>query len=110
MGKIFAGIEQKIGGNMEHNLVLKNFGNLPALFQWDEKLIPDHLNAIFEPARGTIPPHSEIPVRFIFTVYTGGDLSEFFTCDIADIEFPLTFELKADVFGLSVSYEAPDEM
>jgi hypothetical protein len=37
-------------------------------------------------------------------------MNEFFLCDIADIETPLAFELKADVFGLSVSYESPDDV
>jgi hypothetical protein len=28
-------------------------------FQWDEKCVQDEIEAYFEPARGTIPPHSE---------------------------------------------------
>lgn len=36
-------------------------------------------------------------------------MNEVFICEIQDVEFPLGFEMKADVFGLSVSYEVTDE-
>ena len=36
-------------------------------------------------------------------------MNEVFLCEIQDVEFPLGFEMKADVFGLSVSYEVTDE-
>jgi len=33
-----------------------------------------------------------------------------FCCEIMDKEYPLAFEVNADVFGLSVSHELPDEI
>lgn len=109
MGKIFAGVEQNIDEEHEKCLVLKNYGNLPALFHWEEKADEEQVVAYFEPARGTIPPKGEVIVRFRYTVYVGGMMNEVFKCEIQDVEFPLGFELKADVFGLSVSYEVTDE-
>lgn len=46
---------------------------------------------MFEPARGTIAPHSEFVVNIKLTSYIGGDLSEIFTCDVTDLDFPLGF-------------------
>jgi hypothetical protein len=91
LGKIFAGINQTIDSGSQHCLVLKNYGNLPALFHWQEEAEPDHIVAYFEPARGTIPPKSEVVIRFNYTVYTGGMLNHVFICDIQDNEFALGF-------------------
>jgi hypothetical protein len=33
-----------------------------------------------------------------------------FMCQIMDWEYPLSFSVKADVFGLSVTHELPEDM
>ena len=38
----------------------------------------------------------------------GGLLEEIFTCDVTDLEFPLGFVCKANVFGLRVVHTLPD--
>ena len=88
---------------------MKNFGNLPAVFHWEEKMDGERVVARFEPSRGTIPPKSEIAVHFSVTVYYGGAINELFICNIQDVELPIGFEMKADSFGLSVAYESTDD-
>ena len=107
MGRLYAGIQEIIWPEDEWGIVLKNYGNIPVQFQWDEKMIPDRVYAQFEPARGVIPPHSEQEIRFDFTLYVGGAYEEIFTCHIMDQEYPLAFMMTADVFGLQVSHEMP---
>jgi len=77
---------------------------------WHEKWIPDRITASFEPTRGVIPPHSEQEIWFDFTLFTGGNFFEIFTCEIMDMEIPLSFSISADVFGLQVIHELPDEI
>lgn len=48
-------------------------------------------------------------IYFSITVYSGGNINELFMCNIQDIELPIGFELIADSFGLSVSYESLEE-
>jgi hypothetical protein len=72
--------------------------------------VQDIIEATFEPARGIIEPHSEQVIRFDFTLYTGGQFEEMFTCEIMDKEYPLAFIIKADVFGLQVAHELPEEV
>ena len=48
-------------------------------------------------------------IHFSVTVYYGGNIDELFICNIQDVELPLGFEMKADSFGLTVSYEAMDD-
>jgi hypothetical protein len=43
---------------------LKNYGNIPAQFAWEEKINQDKIVARFEPKRGIIPPKSEIRIAF----------------------------------------------
>ena len=43
------------------------------------------------------------------TFYTGGNLNDLFLCDIADMELPIGFELRADAYGLNVSYETQED-
>ena len=90
-------------------MTLTNYGNLPAVFSWEEKLDSDKIITRFEPARGTIPPKSKVEIYFSVTVYIGGNINELFICNIDDVELPLGFELNADAFGLNVSYETTDD-
>ena len=43
------------------------------------------------------------------TFYTGGNLNDLFLCDIADMELPIGFEMRADAYGLNVSYETQED-
>ena len=112
LGKIYAGIKQRINANHEQCIMLKNYGNIPAKFQWNEKMIPDKLKIQLEPARGTIAPHSEFVVNIKLTAYLGGSLNEIIyeehLSNTSDIDFPLGFVIKADVFGLKVAHTLPD--
>lgn len=38
MGRIYAGVTEVIDYDHKHSIVLKNYGNLPAMFQWEEKI------------------------------------------------------------------------
>jgi hypothetical protein len=109
LGRIYAGVTEVVDYDHKQGIVIKNYGNLPALFQWEEKADSDKIIARFEPSRGTIPPKSEIQIYFSVTVYTGGNINELFICNIDDVEIPLGFEFHADSFGLNVSYETTDE-
>lgn len=45
-------------------IILKNYGNIPAQFNWEEKIDTERIVARFEPKRGVIPPKSEIKIFF----------------------------------------------
>ena len=42
-------------------------------------------------------------------MFIGGYINELFLCDIDDLELPLGFEMRADAFGLNVTYESVEE-
>ena len=108
LGTIYAGVAEKVDIDHKQSIVLKNYGNIPAQFSWEEKVEPDRIVARFEPKRGIIPPKSEVRVYFQATLYYGGVVEELFICNVEDLEIPLGFELKADSFGLNVSHEIAD--
>ena len=109
LGKIYAGVQEKIESDHKQSIVLKNYGNLPATFQWEEIVNPERLIIRFEPRRGVIQPKSEVRINFNLTLYYGGIVDELFICNIDDLEIPLGFEFAAESFGLNVSHEiAPD--
>ena len=85
--------------------MLKNYGNLPAKYKWDEVNDPERMIIRFDPPRGTIPPHSEIKVAFQVICYIGGQLDELLICDVEDYEVPIGFSMRANAYGLNVSYE-----
>lgn len=67
LGRIYAGVPEVInydGKYTKQHLVLKNYGNLPAKYKWEEINDPERMIIRFDPPRGTIPPHSEIKVAF----------------------------------------------
>lgn len=87
LGKIYAGVTEVVDYDHKQCIVLKNFGNLPALFQWEENNdVEDETQGgsvvRFEPSRGTIPPKSEVQIYFSITVYSGGNINELFMCNI----------------------------
>lgn len=112
LGRIYAGVTEYINPQSRHQkqyLVMKNYGNLPATFKWEQKNDPDKVVAIFEPSQGVIQPKSELKIKMTVTVYTGGNLNELFLCDINDMELPIGFEMLADAYGLTVSYETKQD-
>jgi len=109
LGRIYAGVTETVDVGGKQSLVIKNYGNLPVIFHWEEKIDPDRIIARFEPSRGTIPPKSEIQIFFSCTVFFGGNINELFICEVQDLDLPLGFELHADSFGLSVGYEIAED-
>lgn len=105
LGKIYAGVQEKVDIDNKQCIILKNYGNLPAQFAWEEKVDPERISARFEPRRGLIPPKSEVRVSFTTTIFYGGHIDELLICNIEDLEVPLGFELEAESFGLNVSHE-----
>jgi hypothetical protein len=109
LGKIYAGVTEVIDEDHKQAIVLRNYGNIPASFHWNEKVDSNSIIARFEPAKGIIPPKSEVAIYFSATIFIGGNIDELFICDIDDLEIPLGFELHADAFGLNVIYESTEE-
>ena len=112
LGRIYAGVTEYVNPQSKHqrsSLVLKNYGNLPAHFRWEQMNDAEKCIAQFEPGSGVIPPKTEIKIKMSVTVYTGGNLSELFLCNIQDMELPVGFEMLADAYGLNVSYETQDD-
>lgn len=112
LGRIYAGVPEYVNPQSKHqksSLVLKNYGNLPAHFRWQQKNDPDTIIARFEPAAGVIQPRTEVKIKMSVTVFTGGNLNELFLCDINDMELPIGFEMLADAYGLNVSYETQED-
>tara|TARA_B100000519_G_C13800970_1_gene231137 strand:+ start:74 stop:337 length:264 start_codon:yes stop_codon:yes gene_type:complete len=85
LGRIYAGVTEYINPQSKHqksSLILKNYGNLPAHFKWEQMNDPEKCIAQFEPGSGVIPPKTDIKIKMSVTVYTGGNLSELFLCNI----------------------------
>jgi len=59
LGTIYAGVPVLINRG---ELSIKNYGNLPAQFHWEERIEQDRTVVRFEPSRGVIPPKSETKV------------------------------------------------
>lgn len=94
----------------KQSIVLKNYGNLPAQFAWEEVADIERISARFEPRRGVIAPKSEVKISFTTTVYYGGPIDEVLICNVEDLEVPLGFELAAESFGLNVSHEIAQDV
>lgn len=112
LGRIYAGVPEYVNPQSKHakqSLVLKNYGNLPAHFRWEQKNDTTSCVAKFEPSSGVIQPKSELKVKMTVTVFTGGNLNELFLCEVQDMELPTGFEMLADAYGLNVSYETQEE-
>lgn len=59
LGRIYAGVTEYVNPQSRHqkaSLILKNYGNLPATFRWENINEPDRVVAHFEPHAGTIQP------------------------------------------------------
>ena len=60
LGRIYAGVTEVVDYDHKHAITIQNYGNIPAVFQWEEKVEQDRIIARFEPSRGVIPPKSEV--------------------------------------------------
>lgn len=38
LGRIYAGVTEVIDYDHKYSIILKNYGNIPALFHWQEKI------------------------------------------------------------------------
>lgn len=64
LGRIYAGVAESIDKDKgERSVILRNYGNIPAQFQWEEKYEQEVIIARFEPQRGVIPPKSDIKIN-----------------------------------------------
>jgi len=113
LGKIYAGVKETVehgqGQHRAQALTLKNFGNLPAKFEWEEKNDPKSYIVHFDPNHGVIPPKGEVHISMEIIFYKGGQINELIMCNVQDLELPLGFEVKADAFGLNVAYLTDEE-
>ncbi len=92
--------------NKSNQVTIQNLGNIPSRFCWsilDENL--KDFKATFIPKEGIIPAKGSIDMKILFTPYKGGDLSQILVCDFDELDYPLGFEITANVFGLSVIFE-----
>jgi len=53
------------------------------------------MKGIFEPARGIIPPHSNLFIEFNLTLFKGGKITDLFVCDVTDVDDPLGFQIES---------------
>jgi hypothetical protein len=76
LGKIYAGVKESVfeesGKNRHQALKLKNYGNLPAKFRWEEINDPKRYIVKFEPSKGVIPPKQEVSISMEIIFYKGG--------------------------------------
>ena len=60
LGTIYAGVPERVKSG---TLSIKNYGNIPAQFCWEERLDSEGVVARFEPLRGVVPPGGETKVQ-----------------------------------------------
>ena len=82
---------ERVDTDHKQAIILKNYGNIPAQFHWEEKVDSERIVARFEPKRGVIAPKSEVRIQFQTTLYYGGIVDEIFVCHVDDLEIPLGF-------------------
>lgn len=56
-----------------------------------------------------LKPKSNQVIKFSIKPKEGGEFNEIFVCDIQGIQYPLGFEMKSMIYGLSVEYELVDD-
>ena len=95
LGKTYVGRKYDVDKSHPSSLILVNYGNQEAQFQWEEKVIPDLIHATFNPARGVIPAKSRLQIDVNVTFFAGGKFSELFACDISETDGPLGFFLES---------------
>lgn len=93
-----------------NSIVLRNLGNIPTDFEWEDINHDDIIQSAVQPKSGTLEPKSEILIKFKFIVKLYGKFSFLFKCNLSACDLPLGFRLDTQVFGLDVYYEvAPKE-
>ena len=60
LGTQFAGMPVRVDPYTENSVVMRNEGNIPVQFHWQELSDPNFADIVFEPAKGLIPPHNEL--------------------------------------------------
>ena len=89
------------------SIILRNMGNIPANFEWEDCSNSEIIQTVLVPNKGVIDAKSDIHIKFKFVVKLFGKFSFFFKCRCDVLDIPIGFELKADVYGLDISYELP---
>lgn len=105
--ELFTGKLYEIGDGHEQRLILTNYGNIPARFEWPE--LTGIFEASFEPQSGIIAGKTEIPITLRMVPQVGMDVNKLIECNIEGLDGPMGFELTAKVVGLSVTYEIFEE-
>ena len=106
--ELFTGKYYEIGEEHEQNIILSNYGNIEAPFEWPD-INETELEALFEPKSGVIPPKTDMPITLKMIPHVGKMLTRIIECDIAGVEAPLGFQLQAKVVGLNIVYESHEE-
>ena len=105
---VFANKIYAVKSTMDPNcILLRNLGNIPSKFSWEDVNHPDVIQSAVSPASGVIEAKSEIQIKFKFTVKLYGKFDFFFKCHVDELDLPIGFQLTVCVFGLDVSYELP---
>lgn len=105
---IFANKVYAVKSTIDPNCVLlRNLGNIPSKFSWEDVNHLDVIQSAISPASGTLEPKSEIQIKFKFTVKLYGKFDFFFKCHVDELDLPIGFQLTVCVFGLDISYELP---
>lgn len=89
------------------SIILRNMGNIPSNFEWIDCNNSEIIQTVLVPQKGVIEPKSDIHIKFKFVVKLFGKFSFYFKCNVDALDIPIGFELKADVYGLDISYELP---
>jgi len=80
-------------------------GNIPSYFEWEDCSNSEIIQTVLVPQKGVIEPKSDIHIKLKFVVKLFGKFSFYFKCNVEALDIPIGFELKADVYGLDISYE-----
>jgi hypothetical protein len=85
-------------------IVLRNLGNIPSRFSWEDIIVLDEFECMFEPKEGIIAPKTDIHIKVRFTPKVGGKFTKYLICNVDTLALPLGLEMNFEVFGLEVSY------
>ncbi|EGR30726.1 hypothetical protein IMG5_124930 [Ichthyophthirius multifiliis] len=92
-------------GQSEQYIELQNLGNLQCKFSWELDTKQQMLKYTFEPSTGILKAKEVLPIKFTFIPQLGGNFEEIFICNIEGVEYPLGFELKSYIQGLTIEFD-----
>lgn len=108
---IYANKEYQIKSTRDPNaVVIQNLGNIPAEFNWEDLNNQDVILTQIEPASGLIEAKSEKLIKFRFKAKLYGKFQFIFRCNVSCLEYPLSFKIDANIFGLKVGYYVAPEV